>query len=278
MRLFDAQDRVTAPPPPVVRVNGEEISRAMITREIQNHPAESPMAAHDAAARALVVRELLLQEARRRQLAGKQMEIGEGQRETPEDALIRELLDEALDLPSPGERECQRFYEQNLKRFESPPIWEPAHILLGASNDDSEARVRARERAVQIIEVAQAHPDRFEGLAKTHSDCPSRDQGGNLGQVTPGQTTAAFEEALRRMSPGSISHEPVETPYGFHVIRLDRHIEGQRLPFEAVRDKIADYLADAVFRRAVHQFVSILAGKATIEGVEIERAASPLVQ
>ena len=45
MRLFDARDRISAPPPPAVRVNGREIFRAMITREIQNHPAESPMAA-----------------------------------------------------------------------------------------------------------------------------------------------------------------------------------------------------------------------------------------
>ena len=278
MRLFDARDRISAPPPPAVRVNGREISRAMITREIQNHPAESPMAAHEAAARALVVRELLLEEARRRGLIGKQMEVGEGQRETEEDALIRELLDEALDLPSPSEPECRRFYESNLKRFESPPIWEPAHILVGAHEDNPDARDRARARATRIIDVLQAHPDQFAGLAQSHSDCPSKDQGGNLGQVTPGQTTAPFEDALRRMSPGSISHQPVETPYGFHVIRLDRHIEGQTLPFEAVREKIADYLADAVFRRAVHQFVSLLAGKAEIEGVEIERAMSPLVQ
>jgi peptidyl-prolyl cis-trans isomerase C len=278
MRLFDARDRVNAPPPPAVRVNGREIPRAMITREIQNHPAESPMAAHEAAARALVVRELLLEEARRRGLIGKQMELGEGQRETQEDALIRELLDEDLDLPSPSEPECRRFYENNLKCFESPPIWEAAHILVGVREDNPDARDRARALAIQIIEALQAHPDQFAGLAQNHSDCPSRDQGGNLGQVTPGQTTPAFEGALRRMSPGSISGEPVETPYGFHVIRLDRHIEGQTLPFKAVREKIADYLADAVFHRAVHQFVSLLAAQAKIEGVEIERATSPLVQ
>ena len=75
-----------------------------------------------------------------------------------------------------------------------------------------------------------------------------------------------------------MSQAPVETRYGFHVIRLQRRIDGRELPFESVRDKIAAYLADAVQRRALAQYVAILAGSADITGVDFGATRSPLVQ
>jgi len=278
MLLFDVEDRETAPAAPAVRVNGQEISRVDITREIQNHPAESPVAARDAAVQALVVRELLLQEAHACGLVAAPLELGAGQHETDEDALVRQLLDDALNLPKPTQDECQRFYKINIDRFHSPTIWEPSHILLSVPPSDLTARAAAQKKASEIIELLTKHPEKFEEIAREWSTCPSREQGGNLGQVSSGQTTPAFEAALSTMTPGDMSSQPVETPYGFHVIVLDRCIEGRTLPFEAVHSKISDYLADAVFQRAVSQFVSLLAGKANIEGVEINRSMSPLVQ
>lgn len=278
MRLFDVEDRAAPPPAPAVRINGREISRVAITREIQNHPADNPVEARDAAVQALVVRELLLQEARAKGLVAEPLELGPGQHETDEDALVRQLLDDALTLPSPTEDECKRFYETNVDRFRSTAIWEPAHILLSVPPSDAAARTAARNKASEIIKLLGEQPDRFAQIARDYSTCPSREQGGNLGQISPGQTTPAFEAALKTMTPGTISSVPVETRYGFHVIRLDRCVEGRTLPFEAVHKKISDYLADAVFQRAVSQFVSLLAGKATIEGVEINRSLSPLVQ
>ena len=116
---------ISVPPPPkAVKVNGREIAREAITREIQNHPAESPGDAREAAVRALVVRELLLQEAARRGLTAAPQELGEGRRETDEDALVRQLLDEAVCLPEPTEAECRRFYDNNISRFEGAAIWE----------------------------------------------------------------------------------------------------------------------------------------------------------
>ncbi len=278
MKLFDLEDRAAPPPPKAVMVNGREIPREAITREIQNHPAESPGDAREAAVRALVVRELLLQEAARRGLTAAPRELGEGRRETDEDALVRQLLDEAVCLPEPTEAECRRFYDNNISRFEGAAIWEPAHILVSADTRDPAARAAAHGKAVEIAATVAREPARFAEFARRHSECPSHAHGGNLGQVTSGQTTPAFEAALRGLAPGAITREPVETPYGFHIIRLERAIAGETLPFAAVSERIAGYLADAVFHRAVHQFVSLLAGAAEIEGVEIDGASSPLVQ
>ena len=58
-----ARSRNALPKPKTIRVNGAVIAREVIAREVQNHPAEKPILAWQAAARALVVRELLLQES-----------------------------------------------------------------------------------------------------------------------------------------------------------------------------------------------------------------------
>eukprot|EP01035_Chromulina_nebulosa_P000983 gene984-1333_t len=79
-----------------VSVNGVVISRAAIAQETQNHPAAKPIEAFQAAAHALVVRELLLQEARRLGLSPAPAEDGEGRRETEEEALIRQLVEDEV--------------------------------------------------------------------------------------------------------------------------------------------------------------------------------------
>ncbi|MDH3581167.1 MAG: peptidylprolyl isomerase [Hyphomicrobiales bacterium] len=278
MRLFDANDRVTSPPPMPIRVNGKEISVAEIAREIQNHPAPDPSEARDAAAMALVVRELLLQEAENRGLAPEPKCLAEGRRETEDDAKVRALLDHALALPDPTDAECRRFYEGNRTRFRGPTIFEASHILIAADPSKETAWLEAKSSAAAVIGELRDHPDRFTELARDLSDCPSAAQGGNLGQIQTGQTLAEFTAALEVLEPGETTALPVATDHGWHVIHLERRIAGKVLPYESVKDKIADYLADSVFHRAVHQFVALLAGQATIEGIEIERATSPLVQ
>jgi peptidyl-prolyl cis-trans isomerase C len=62
---------------------------------------------------------------------------------------------------------------------------------------------------------------------------------------------------------------PVETRYGFHIICLDRHIQGRQLPFALVRERIAEYVVERAHRTALAQYVARLAAQATITGVEL---------
>jgi peptidyl-prolyl cis-trans isomerase C len=71
---------------------------------------------------------------------------------------------------------------------------------------------------------------------------------------------------------------PVQSRYGVHVLRLDRRIEGRELPFEAVAETIADQLQETSWRRAVAQYIRVLAGQAQIEGIALDAAETPLVQ
>jgi peptidyl-prolyl cis-trans isomerase C len=251
-----------------VTVNGVAIAHDAISREAQNHPAPRPIDAWRAAARALAVRELLLQEARRLGLRPDPVTDGEGRRETDEEALIRGLIESQVATPEADADSCRRYYERNSARFRSPDVFECSHILVAARRDHSETFAAARERAEGIYAQLRDAPGEFEALAAAYSDCPSRRTGGNLGQITSGTTTPEFERALLDLKDGEIG-SPAETRYGCHIIRLQRRIAGALLPFDVVHTRIAAYLTERSQRLAIAQYVARLAARAQLIGVEL---------
>jgi peptidyl-prolyl cis-trans isomerase C len=272
MTTCSAHAQIPVGKPAAVSVNGVAIARDAIVREMQHHPAPKPIAAWQQAARARVIRELLLQEARRLGVAPQPASDGEGRRETDEEAMMRGLIDREVTVPEPDDETCRRYYARNSARFRSPDIYEAAHILFAALPADKEAHARARDDAAAVLAGLREHPERFAELAQAHSRCPSAGQGGNLGQITAGQTTPEFEQALMALSPGQLCEAPVATRYGFHVIRLDRKHAGRMLPYELVVERIADYLRESVRRRADAQYIARLVTAARIEGIELAGA------
>jgi peptidyl-prolyl cis-trans isomerase C len=255
-----------------VRVNGVAIPRDLIAGEVQHHPAATPVEAWQQAARSLVVRELLLQEARRLGLEADPAVDEDGRRETEEAALVRGLIEQEVVTPAPDEASCRRYYERNPNAFRSPAIYEASHILFAARRDDAQAYARAEEAARAARDAINRDPGCFAELARAHSACPSAAQGGNLGQITRGQTTPEFEQALFGLAVGAVSRAPVATRYGLHIIRLDRRTEARRLPFELVAGRIAGYLQESVRRRAAAQYIARLVSRADITGVVLEGA------
>jgi peptidyl-prolyl cis-trans isomerase C len=254
-----------------VSVNGVAIASADIARETQHHGAADPDVAWDLAARALAIRELLTQEADRLGIEAEPMEDEDGRRETPQEARLRGLVEREVNVPSADEATCRRYYQANLARFHSPDLCEVAHILIPRGP-------HALELAKGLLAELQQRPERFAEAAAIHSVCPSGKQGGNLGQIGPGQTVPEFESKLSTLQVGTIHPEAIESRYGLHIVRLDRRIEGRQLPFELAHERIAAYLEDSVHRRALHQYVTILAGRAQLTGVDFAAATSPLVQ
>jgi peptidyl-prolyl cis-trans isomerase C len=261
-----------------VSVNGVVIPSADIARETQHHPSADPDEAWILAARALAIRELLSQEAGRLAIEAEPLSDGEGRRETPQEARFRALLEREVAVPHADEAACQRYYDANRRRFRSPDLFEAAHILIAAAPGNAVARDTARRVAVALIADLREKPEAFAAAAAAQSDCPSARHGGNLGQLGPGQTVPEFEAALSRMTGGGVCPDPVETRYGLHVVRLDRRIDGQQLPFDLVRERIAEYLDEAVRCRALQQYVSVLAGRSEVTGVDLAAADGPLVQ
>ncbi len=260
--------------PRIVSVNGVIIPRGDIARETQNHAAKTPIAAWKLAARALVIRELLRQQAANLKLDAEPMADEEGRRETPDEAAMRALLDQEVVCPTADEDTCRRYYAQNAAKFRSAPLYAARHILIAAAPGDFDARDKARAEAERILAVLAEAPEAFAGLALANSACPSAKVGGNLGQIGPGQTVPEFEKALAMMKPGQ-GAVLVETRYGLHVVTLDQKVDGDIIPFDFVREQIAAYLDERVRRRAMHQYVSILAEQATIVGVDFSPEDQP---
>lgn len=259
-----------------VSVNGVAIDESRIMAEAQQHPADNPGQALKSAARALVVKELLLQEARSLNLVAVPETFEDGSVETDEDALIRQLTEKEIETPVSDRTVRKRFYELNRHRFMSETIYEARHILIAVTDNNSKDKKRSEAQA--ILDVLLSDHRKFGMMAKQVSDCPSKMDGGNLGQLTTGSTVPEFEVVLEKMDAGKIWPELVESRFGFHIVNLVNNIPGEVLPFEYVEEKIGAWLEASSWSRAVAQYISILAGNARITGVELEASASPLVQ
>jgi len=262
---------------PDVVVNGETIPAAQVAAEAQNHegPRGKPGIAWRKAANAVAVRTLLLQEARARAVPARPAEVAPGRVETEEEALIRGLLDRAVEVEPPAPEAVRAEWEKNPTRFRSPPLWEVSHILIACDPRDAEAGEAARLRAEDIAARLRATPQSFARLAEEVSECGSKSAGGALGQLGPGDTVPEFEAALRDLAEGQITPAPVLTRHGWHVIRMDALAPGAVLPFEAVRPKIAEAMEKAAWVRAARGFVESLALRAEITGADL---AAPVVK
>lgn len=257
---------------PRVRVNGVAIASQAIAQELQYHPAESREEAVYLATQALVLRELLQQRIGELGLVVR-AEAGESE----EEAATRTLIEQEVPLPLADEAACQQYYSGNQQRFFSAPLLAARHILLACPADDAEARSLAREQALQLISQLQAAPQRFAELALQHSACPSKAQGGALGQISKGQTVPEFERQLFRL-PVGLCQQPLESRYGYHLVFVDQRIEGEQLPYEVVAGSIRAELNQRVWQIGVSQYLQNLVGAANIEGILMQGAETPLMQ
>ncbi|MFO7858695.1 MAG: peptidylprolyl isomerase [Ectothiorhodospiraceae bacterium] len=255
-----------------IHVNGREITSQAINIESAQHQESGadPRYAQRRAAVALTVRELLKQRA-------EQLDLEVPDDDEALDPVIDQLIEIEVDIPSADEATCRRWYEQNPERFRTPDLAEVRHILLAGHPEDLKEREEARTRAEELIAELKADLGAFPRLAKEHSRCPSSEQGGHLGQVSRGETVPEFEDAVLRL-PVGLAEQPVKTRYGFHVVEVLQRVEGDQLPFEAVHERIRDYLEATSRQRALSQYIKLLAGDAEIRGIDLEQSESALIQ
>ena len=257
---------------PEITVNGEVIDAAKIATESQNHfaPKGKPGLAWRKAAQALVIRTLLLQEAKVRKLEVKPADLGDKRFETPEEALIRGLLDTEVTVDPPSEEVVKAVWNKDPSRFRSPPLWEASHILCAADPADKPACETALARAAALTKIARANPRGFAKLATSESDCSSKDNYGALGQLSPGDTVPEFEAALEKLVQGEITTEPVKTRFGYHIIRLDAREEGRVLPFNIVQPRIAEALEKSAWAKSAQNFTNQLVATADVQGIKLQ--------
>lgn len=252
---------------PPVYVGDTLINEDDIAREMQYHPADEAATAWHDSAKSLVIRQLLLDQAKRLNLP----------EELDEEDRIAKVLESELGVPDPTEQDCERFFNANPRRFCSPVVMAVSHILLAAAPDDVAELMRQEEVGDQLLKALFEGRSRFDDLAKQYSACESRHQAGSLGQISKGQTVDEFERPVLNLKEG-LHSELIETRYGYHIVRVDQRIDGQPLPYEHVKPKIRQYLSESVTRRACRQYLQVLAAEAGVEGVDLELPDSPLMQ
>ncbi|MBN8735828.1 MAG: peptidylprolyl isomerase [Xanthomonadales bacterium] len=189
---------------------------------------------------------------------------------------IERTLAEEVRVPEPAEEECRRWYDGNAKRFRSGDLVCARHILFQVTPGAPVPAIRGLAEA--MLHEIRTNPALFGERAREHSNCPSGANGGNLGQLQRGETLPEFDKAIFDDASIGVLPKLVTTRHGFHIISVDQRIEGKQLPFDLVRDDVAAELRRRSEARALSQYVRVLAGNAEIEGVDLDAAASPLVQ
>jgi peptidyl-prolyl cis-trans isomerase C len=173
-----------------------------------------------------------------------------------EERLIDALLDREVAVPPCTEEDCRCYYREHPDLFRSGDRVEADHILFAVTNGMPLAALR--ERAEQVLAAALAEPQRFAALAGEHSNCPSAQVGGNLGQLTRGEVVPEFWQAINQFAGTGILPKLVETRYGLHVVRVSRRIDGRLLSFEVVQPQIAARLTERRLRAALQEYAHAL--------------------
>lgn len=249
---------------PDVTVNGATITSAAIGAEAQNHPAPKgkPGLAWNSAAKALVVRQLLLEEAERQSITADPIEVEKGRWETEEEALIRAVTEASVEVTAPTLTEIKAHWAKDPDRYVSPPLWEASHILFAGEG--------AEERANAAAELLAESPKGFASLARELSDCPSGKSGGTLGQLSPGDTVPEFETVLRSLGEGEMTKGPIQTRLGWHMIRMDGVAKGKVLPFDAVAPRLSEAMEKASWVKGARDFADKLISQAEITGLNLQ--------
>lgn len=145
---------------------------------------------------------------------------------------------------SAADEEIREYYEGNAKEFENPKKVSARHILIKTDKGSSpEVIEEKKKKALEIYEQAKLGTD-FGELAKLHSEDPgSKDKGGELGEFTQERMVKPFADKAFSMNVGEIG-EPVQTDFGWHIIKVEKITEAFTVSLDDSKDKIRKKLID----------------------------------
>jgi len=167
---------------------------------------------------------------------------------------------------SVSDAEIQDFYSANAERFVRPEEIHARHILVKVAKDADEATRQVAQARIEAIHVeAQESGADFAELAKEHSEGPSAPQGGDLGFFGRGRMVKPFEEAAFALEPGAIS-EPVQTVFGYHIIKVEERRGGEVTSLEEASVQIGEHLRRQKIQDAVAARAQALREAADVEG------------
>ncbi len=251
-----------------IEVNGILIEPEDIAREMQYQPAADQHLAWKRSAQALLVRQVLLQKAHQCDLIPQQQPGLDA-----DEALIQALLAKECMIADPDESAVRQHYETHINRYRTYPLIVVRHIVLICTDLHIESeRDRLMLQAQELI-LQHASGKAFEDLARQHSACPTATQGGLIGPIKPGMMPINFERTLRNHPTGLVA-EPIWTHAGLHLVHIDERIDGERLPFEQVREHIHTRLRQQQGHKRVANYIGEQIAAARIRNIPFSEPKS----
>lgn len=146
------------------------------------------------------------------------------------EVLASMVINKTLQEVTVTDEEVKNYYNENKEAFEEPATVSAKHILVSTEEEAKKAK-----NEILSGEIS------FEDAAKKYSSCPSKEQGGNLGSFSKGMMVPEFEKAAFELEIGTVS-EPVQTQFGYHLIKVDAKNEPKTSEFADVKNQIIQKL------------------------------------
>ena len=178
----------------------------------------------------LIASKLLLLEAKRN-LFETEPEFKAELAKLRDSLLVNYATDKAISGVKVSDKEVEDYYNANKERFVTDETVNASHILV-----DSE------EKALELLAKINAGEISFEEAAFENSSCPSKANGGSLGDFGKGQMVPEFDKAVFAMEVGEISEAPVQTQFGYHLIKLNAKNAAEAMPLAEIAPEIKDAL------------------------------------
>jgi len=194
---------------------------------------------------------------------------------------IETLLERSLRVPEPSEEVCRRHHAAHRSRYQTGERVRARHVLFAVTQGVDVTLLRQRAEATLLdlrCQDASAVDGAFARAAAELSNCPSGASGGELGWLTPDACAPEFARELFGHAEVGVLPRLVHSRFGLHVVEVLERVPGVAQPFEAVHGAVAMALRQQAYITALRQYLSLLAGQARIEGVDLDAADTPLVQ
>ena len=205
---------------------------------------------------------------------------GDGAISTAASAAIDAWLERELQLPEPSEEACRRHHAAHPARYRSGERVRARHILFAVTPGTDVVALRNRAEAC-LLDV-RCHDgsagDAFARAARELSNCPSGEQGGELGWLGAADCAPEFARELFGRVEVGVLPRLVHSRFGLHVVEVLAREGGEAQPFESVRGAVETALRQQTYVTALRQVLQVLAGQARLEGVQLESCETPLVQ
>ena len=164
-----------------------------------------------------------------------------------ESLLINYAGSKILSSVKVNDEDVKKYYEDNIDRFKQGETVNADHILV-----DSE------EKALEILSKIEGGEMSFGDAAKEYSSCPSGQRGGNLGDFGRGQMVPEFDKAVFELEVGEITKAPVQTQFGYHLIKLNSKSDSTVMPYEEIAPQLTEMVLNEKRREAYERKVNQL--------------------